>query len=149
MIKQIKLNNLIHTNIEPYYYDEEGNKNWNIPSDLEELRAATIDTFNWLIGQEVKKTAKNFTGLSASNSKAITLLVKIINAQSPNLDNLTDLEKNAYNKMLALANAGYSDSKLLNNVLDAVINNIASYSEKIGKTLEAQSVNELIKLLSE
>jgi hypothetical protein len=149
MIKQIKLNNLIHTNIEPYYIDEEGNKQWNIPSELDELRSATIDTFNWLIGQEVKKTAKNFTGLSASNSKAIALLVKIIDAQSPNLDNLTDLEKSAYDKMLNLANAGYSDSELLNNVLDAVTINIASYSEKIDKALEATTVDELIALLSE
>ena len=149
MIKQIKLNNFIHTNIEPYYTDEEGQKIWNIPSDLEELRAAAIDTFNWLIGQEVKRTAKNFTGLSASNSKAIALLVKIIDAQSPNLDNLTDLEKSAYDKMLNLANAGYSDSELLNNVLDAVTNNITSYSEKINKALEATTVDELIELLSE
>jgi len=149
MIKQIKLKNLIHTNIEPYFIDEEGNKVWNIPSDLEGLKAATIDTFNWLIGQEVKKTAKNFTGLSASNSKAIALLIKIIDAQSPNLDNLTALEKSAYKKMLNLANAGYSDSELLNNVLDAVTNNIVAYSEKIDKALEAQSVDELIELLSE
>ncbi len=149
MIKQIKLNNLIHINIEPYVFDEEGNKQWNISSDLETLRAATIDTFNWLIGQEVKKTAESQAGLSASNSKAIALLVKIIDAQSPNLDNLTNLEKSAYEKMLNLANAGYSDSELLNNVLDAVTTNIATYTEKINKALEAQSVDELIALLSE
>jgi len=148
MIKKIKINDMIYTNIEAFYVDEEGNKNWNIPSDLETLRKATIDTFNWLIGQEVKRTAKNFTGLSASNSKAIALVIKLLDAQNPDTSSLTELEKSAYNKMLNLANVGYSDSELLNNVLNAVTTNISVYTEKIDAAVQAESIDELIGLLS-
>ncbi|MEO1927621.1 MAG: hypothetical protein ABGX26_02920 [Nautiliaceae bacterium] len=56
MIKQIKLNNLIHTNIEPYYIDEEGNKVWNISNNLEELRTFAIDTIRCDAGRQLKKT---------------------------------------------------------------------------------------------
>ena len=148
MIKQIKINNQIHTNIESYYIDEEGNKIWNIPSDLETLRTATIDTFNWLIQRAVKKTAESQAGLSASNSKAIALVIKLLDAQNPDTSTLTDLEKSAYDKMLNLANAGYSDSELLNNVLDAVTTNITEYSQKIDAANKATTIDELIGLLS-
>jgi len=56
MIKQIKLNNLIYTNIAPYTINEEGNKIWNIPSDLEELRKIAIDTIRWDAGRQLKTT---------------------------------------------------------------------------------------------
>jgi len=148
MIKAIKINNQIHTNIKPYYIDEKGNKIWNIPNDLEELRKSAIDTFNWLIQRAVKKTAESQAGLSASNSKAIALVIKLLDAQNPDTSSLTELEKSAYNKMLNLANAGYSDSELLNNVLNAVTTNISIYTEKIEAAVQAESIDELIGLLS-
>jgi predicted DNA-binding protein (UPF0251 family) len=56
MIKQIKLNNLIHINIEPKSIDENGQETWNIPSDLEELRTVAIDTIRWDAGRQLKET---------------------------------------------------------------------------------------------
>jgi len=56
MIKQIKIGNLIHTNIEPKTIDENGQEIFNIPNDLEELRNCAIDTIRWDAGRQLKKT---------------------------------------------------------------------------------------------
>jgi len=47
MVHIIKLGNTIYENIEPYYIDENGNKVWNIPTDINELKQALIDTVRW------------------------------------------------------------------------------------------------------
>jgi hypothetical protein len=149
MIKLIKLGDNIIANIEPYYYDEEGNQIWNIPNTLDELKNAMIDTYNWLIGQSIKNLLGDDTKLPASNSKAIALLVKIISQVIPENTtlNLTDLEKSAWNKLLFLVNNGYSDSELLNASLDAVINNINEYSKKIEDVLKINDFNELLNYI--
>ena len=56
LIKQIKMNGLIYSNIEPYSIDEDGNKIWNIPQDLEGLKNCAIDTVRWDAGRQLKKT---------------------------------------------------------------------------------------------
>jgi len=149
MIKLIKLGDNIIANIEPYYYDEEGNQIWNIPNTLDELKKAMIDTYNWLIGQSIKNLLGDDTKLPASNSKAIVLLSKIVSQLIPDntILNLTNLEKSAWNKLLFLANNGYSDSKLLNDSLDAVINNISEYSKKIEDILKINDFDELLNYI--
>ena len=149
MIKLIKLGDNIIANIEPYYYDEEGNQIWNIPNNLDELKKAMIDTYNWLIGQSIKNLLGDDTKLPASNSKAIVLLSKIVSQLIPDntILNLTDLEKSAWNKLLFLADNEYSDSELLNASLDAVINNINEYSKKIEDILKINDFNELLNYI--
>jgi len=150
MIKVIKIGELVYQGIEPFYVDEQGDKVWNIPNDLETLRNCTIDTFNWLIGQEVKKqSGGDFTKLSAGNSKAIVLLLKLIDTLNPDESNLTETEKDILNKLRIFAENGYSDSQMLNNMLESVLNNISVYSQKIEKAQQAKSVDELIRLLEE
>jgi len=150
MIKLIKIGELVYQGIEPYYIDKNGNKIWNIPNDLETLRNCAIDTFNWLIGQEVKKqSGGDFTKLSAGNSKAIVLLLKLIDTLNPDESNLTKTEKNILSKLRTFANNGYSNSQMLDNMLESVLNNISVYSQKIEKAQQAKSVDELIRLLEE
>ena len=56
MIRIIKLGNTIYENIEPYYIDENGNKVWNIPNDLETLKQAYIDTVRWQAHKKLQET---------------------------------------------------------------------------------------------
>jgi len=150
MIKVVKIKDLVYTNIEEKTIDENGNEIWNIPSDLDEFKKVAIDTINWVAGDRVKKAVQNnITLLNASNSKAIVLLVKIINSLNPDLSNLSDNEKNAFNKMVALGDNGYADSKLLNTMIDSVTNNITSLSQKIADVEKAESIDEIIKILNE
>jgi len=150
MIRQIKIGELIYEKIEPFSIDEKGNKVWNIPNDLETLKSCAIDTFNWLIGQEVKKASGgDNTKLAAANSKAIVLLIKLVDTLNPDTTQLTDKEKQIYELLKTFASNGYSDSELLLNTLNAVLNNIGEYSKKIEQAQNATSVEELIKLLEE
>ena len=147
MIKVIKIRDLVYQGIEAKVADEKGNITWNIPNDLKTLRNCVVDTFNWLIGQEVKKTGGgDFTKLSAANSKAIVLLVKALSANA-DTSKFTDTEKQVWTAMQNSVNAGYCDSKLLLNSITAVTDNIQTYSAKIDKALAATSVDELIALL--
>lgn len=149
MIKIIKINNLIHQNFKEKSFDENGKETWNIPTDVEEFRKIVIDTINWWIGNKVKKQTGNFTKLSASNSKAIVLLTKILNSLNPDLSNLTELEKSAWNKLTAFADNGYADSELLNNSLSAVQDCAVKGGDLIDKALKATTINELIGILNE
>ena len=57
MIKLIKLDKMIYTNIEFKIFDENGNEVWNnIPNDLKELKNCAIDTVRWDAGRQLKKT---------------------------------------------------------------------------------------------
>lgn len=56
MIRKIKIGNTIYENIEPFYLGEEGNRNWNIPSNVEELKNCAIDTIKWQAGLKLKET---------------------------------------------------------------------------------------------
>ena len=150
MIKVVKIKDLVYTNIEEKTIDENGNEIWNIPSDLDEFKKVAVDTINWVAGDKIKKTIQgNITLLNASNSKAIVLLGKIINSLNPDLSKLTDNEKNAFDKMVTLGNNGYADSKLLNMMMDSVTSNITSLSQKIADVQNANSTNDVIKILNE
>ena len=150
MIKVVKIKDLVYTNIEEKTIDENGNEIWNIPSDLDEFKKVAVDTINWVAGDRIKKTIQgNITLLNASNSKAIVLLGKIINSLNPDLSKLTDNEKNAFDKMVTLGNNGYADSKLLNMMMDSVTSNITSLSQKIADVQNANSTNDVIKILNE
>ena len=149
MIKQIKIGNLIYKNIEPFYVNEKGKRIWNIPNDLEELRKAVIDTINWKVGDEVKKATGDLVKLSAANSKAIVIVLKLLETLNPDTSKLNDLEKSAYEKMLTLADNGYGDSELLNNSLDAVLNGTTKGQTLIAKALKAETTEELLGILNE
>ena len=56
MIHVIKLGNAIYENIEPYYIDENGNRIWNIPTDVNELKQALIDTVRWQAHKKLQET---------------------------------------------------------------------------------------------
>jgi len=56
MIRVIKLGNVIYENIEPYYIDENGNKVWNIPTDINKLKQALVDTVKWQAHKKLQET---------------------------------------------------------------------------------------------
>jgi hypothetical protein len=147
MIKVIKIGDLVYQNIEPFYLNEKGEKVWNIPTGLEELRKCVIDTINWLIGQEIKNINDgDYTKLSAANSKAIALIAKLI-SDKVDTSKLTETERKIWNLIVQLANSGYSDSELLLNMLTAVVEKINKYSQYIDQALNAKTVDELIEIL--
>ena len=148
MIKYIKLQNTIHQNVEPFIIDEDGNEIWNIPNDFQELQQATIDTFHWLIGYEVKQgLGSEFTKMSAWSSKAIVLLAKQIQSLNPTAT-LTAKEQSAFNSLVALADNGYADSELLNNAFNVLDNSFTKYTPLIQQSTTATTVDKLITLLS-
>ena len=150
MIKVIKLGDSIYQNYEEKTINDNGQEVWNIPTDLTKLKTIATDTIDWVAGDRVKKAVQNnLTLLNASNSKAIVLLVKVINSLNPDTSNLTTNEKDAFDKMTTLANNGYTDSKLLNAVIDSVMNNVTSLSQKIADVQNANSIDEIIKILNE
>ena len=150
MIKILKIENKVYQNFEEKKLDEKGNEVWNIPTDLKEFRAMAVDTINWQIGDNVKKALGNTqTNLSASNAKGIVLVSKVLNTLNPNLDGLTDLEKDSWQKMVALADSGYSDSELLNNSLTKVSEYIEAGTDKIARITSANSIENIINILNE
>jgi len=148
MIKIIKIGEFIYQGFNEKIIDEKGNVKWNIPTDIEEFRKIVIDTINWKVGDDVNKATGNFAKLSAANSKAIIIILKLLNTLNPDVSVLSDLEKSAYNKMLKLVNNGYGNSELLNNSLDAVINGITKGQDLINEALNAKTIDELIGILN-
>jgi len=148
MIKLIKMNGLVYQGFEEKSFDESGKEVWNIPTNIEEFRKIVIDTINWQMGQEITKATGNYTKLSAANSKAIIVLLKLLDTLNPDTSKLDSLENTAYKKMTELASQGYGDSKLLNDSLDAVLNGITKGQNLISKALQATSINELIEILN-
>ena len=150
MIKILKIGDTVYQNFKEKSIDENGNEIWNIPKDLEEFKAMAIDTINWQIGDNVKKALGNIqTNLSASNAKAIALLAKLMKPTQTQLDNLTDLEKDSWNKLKSLADNGYADSQLLNNSLATVNIEIQKGSDKIVRVTNANSIEEVVAILNE
>jgi len=149
MIKTIILNGTIYQGFEEKLTDSVGNIKWNIPTDIEEFRKIVINTINWKIGQNISKATGNYTKLSASNSKAIIIVLKLLNTLSPDTSKLDSLENDAYNKMITLMNNGYGDSELLNNSLDAVLNGVTKGQDLISKAVKATTIYELIDILNE
>ena len=158
MIKILKIGNKIYSNLEKTIVIEDniGNEvrfitqpNPIITDDLETFRKQTIDTINWKIGNNIKNATGDLAKLSAANSKAIIIVLKLLDTLNPDTSKLTDLEKSAYDKMITLANNGYGDSELLNTSLDAVTNGIAKGQDLINKALQATTIDELIGILNE
>jgi len=148
MIKLIKIDNLIYQNIEEKAVNENGNEIWNIPNTVEELKPVVLDTINWWVGNKVKKSLGDFTKLSAANSKAIALLASVLASLTPDTSNLTDLQKSAFDKMVKLGGSEYTDSNLLNNSLDRVVEFIHQGAELSTQATQAKSVEKLIDILN-
>ena len=148
MIKIIKIGDLVYQGYEEKTISESGNVTWNIPTDVDKFREIVIDTINWQIGQNIQNVMSSLTALSAANSKAIALIIKLLNTLKPDTSKLTKLESDAYKKILTLANNGYSDSQLLNKSLDAVMSNIQTGSKLIAQATKATTIDELIKILN-
>ena len=149
MIKLIKIEDLVYQGYDEKILDENEKETWNIPTDVEEFRKIVIDTINWKIGQDIKNATQDFTRLSAANSKAIIIVLKLLDTLNPNTTGLTVKEKSAYDKMLSLANNGYGDSDLLNTSLDAVLKYTQTGQTLITNALNATTIGELIGILNE
>jgi len=76
MIRILKLGNIIYENFEPKQlipvYDEDGNivdyqEVWTIPTDIDTLKQAVIDTLIWLEKQRVNKILERFGYLSMAD----------------------------------------------------------------------------------
>ena len=149
MIKLIKIGDLVYQGFQEKVIDENGKEIWNISTDVEEFRKIVIDTINWKIGQDIKNATQDFTRLSAANSKAIIIVLKLLDTLNPDTTGLTEKEKSAYDKMLTLAQNGYGDSELLNNSLEAVLNYTQTGQTLITHALKATTTDELIGILNE
>ena len=150
MIKTLKIDDLIYQNIDEHATDENGEPLYDLPTDIDKFKALAIDTVNWQIGDNVTRSLGNTqTNLSASNAKAVVLLAKLIGMLNPDTTGLSQLELDSYNKMLALADNGYSDSELLNSSLAKVSEYIAAGTDKVARIMAAQSIEEVIAILNE
>lgn len=148
MVNIIKLGNLIYRGIERQTTDENGTKRWAIPDTVETLLPVVLDTINWWVGDRVKRATGDLTRLSAANSKAIALLVKLIAGLNPDTSALSANEKSAYDALLTLADAGYSDSELLVGSIGAVQQYIKRGNDAVSRAMAAKSVDELIDVLN-
>ena len=147
-IKILKIGNEIKTNFPARFIDEQGNEQWNIPTDLEELRACVIDTINWKAGNEATTTIGDMVKLVAANSKAIAMLVKVIDKLGPDLSELTENERQAYEVAKELAQGGYADSLLLTSALNTAKSVSLQASELEEQAKNAASIDELIAILN-
>ena len=144
----IKLGEKVYDSLVPVQYDEDGNEIWNIPNDYDSLKAAIEDTLGWLVFNNIQKSINRSPDkLNASNSKAICLLTKVINTLNPDLTQLTEKEQSAFNKLLSLANDGYTDSDLLNFTSDQLQTQLDWYTNKIQELNNLSTVDELINFL--
>jgi len=141
----IKLGNKIYDNLIPKQYDEDGNVIWNIPDDPDQLKAAIADTLGWIVYDNIQKSInRSADKLNASSTKAVCLLAKVISTLSPDLSQLTEKEQSAFNKMLALADQGYTDSDLLNFTSSTLKEQLNWYSEKMQELNSLETLDELV-----
>jgi len=149
IIKELKIDNKI-LQVDIDEKDEFGNYSFADLRDINILKEKAIDTITWKIGDRVKKsTGKLAVNLSAANAKAVALLAKFITPTQEQLDSLTELEKDSWEKIKNLADNGYADSQLLNNSLTAVTENIQKGTDKIARISRAKSIDEIIQILNE
>jgi len=116
----------------------------NIP--LEVLQQATIDALGQIISQKLAEFFAS-TKRDAATSKAIVLLTKVINTLNPDLSSLTQKEQDAFNKMLQLANLGYSDSDLLNASIDTLLTLLNWYAQQIQTITSFVFIEQIIDYL--
>ena len=151
MIKTIKIGNKIYKNFEEKSVDKDGNETLNIPEDLNEFKQLAIDTINWQIGDGVKKALGNTqVNLSAVNSKAIALVIKILDAMDVDVsETLSEKEQDSFSKLVTLSNSGYADSDMLNNSLSAVIDGRTNGYGKAERVMKAETHEDVIAILNE
>ena len=143
-IKEIKIGNIMHSNM-PIVEDNE----WSVPEELEDFKQIAIDTVNWKIGKNVKKSTGNLTNnMSASNAKAIVLLTKIVDAIGFDDSILSELEKSAFDKMTTLADNGYANSNMLVTSITSVSENIEIGTQKVVDITNAESHEEVAEVLN-
>ena len=117
---------------------------------LQIAKEHTVKQINIWTAKQIKKVVGGLEEkLSAANSKAIVLLTKLLTTLTPDISNLTDLEKSAWDKLTAFADNGYADSELLNNSLTAVSDYVVKGGDLINKALQATTIDELIGILNE
>ena len=148
MIKLIKIGNDIYENYAEKYTDSSGNDVWLIPTDVDEFRLIVIDTIGWRAGEVVKDLTGDFVKLSASNSKAIAIIAKLLDNANIDTDCLTDLEKSAWDLLVGFGKNGYGDSQLLNNSLNAVSDYVDKSNDSIQDAINADSIDDLIDVLN-
>lgn len=56
MIQIIKIEKSVYKGIEPFYVNEDDVTVWNVPKNVDELKAAYVDTVKWQSGFKLKDT---------------------------------------------------------------------------------------------
>ena len=160
MIKVIKIGDLIYQNIEPKVlmpvsFDKNGNpiefqEKWNIPTDPAKLKSCNLNTIDWVVSQKIQKTLGSIDKKDASTTKAIVLLAKVISSLNPDLSNLTENEKKAFELLTQLGDIGYSDSTLLINALQSVQEHILWFRQKLEdlEQIDITAPDALAKLIN-
>jgi hypothetical protein len=151
-IKRLKLNNKIYENLRLFETDLESyelTRNPLIPENLEEFKKIAVDTIQSSIGLDVKKQAKTQVNLSASNSKFILLLYKVMKLNGLKTDGLSPKEKEALEVADKLVEEGYTESDLMLNTLKKVQSSRLKGGEKVKRVLNAKSIEEVIEVLNE
>ncbi len=119
-------------------------------TDLVELKAAAIDTMNWLTTMRVQALSGGDAGkVAAAETKAIVLLAKVLAAQNPDVSSLTPLETSAWNKLLASADAAYCDSELLNTSLDALQATLTTFEDRSTRIAAAATIEDVVAIIEE
>ena len=148
-IKLLKVGDLIYQKLDvDVDLLEDTDEIKKILTNLNTLKQTTLDTINWWLGDKITKSSGNIFKLSAANSKAIVLLVKLLETLNPDTSKLTDTEKTIYDNLTALANDGYADSDLLLNTISDLKSYLEKGEELIKEATAATTVDELIAVLN-
>jgi len=115
--------------------------------DLDRAKILVLNTINWRTGDYIKNNIGGNTKLSAVNSKLISLLAKLINDLNPDLNILTETEKNIFTNLLTMSENGYSDSNLALNTTELVLEALNNSELLISEVNNAESVSDLINIL--
>ncbi len=147
-IKIILIAGAVLSNIDLFSLEENGSKTWNVPEDLADFKKVAIDTVNWTAGQFIRDSLGSDIQLNTANSKGIVLLAKILKENEVKTGTLNDLEKSAFEKMVALADKEYAESEILNKSLEIIDEIIANSTEKIMTIMNATSHDDIVDILN-
>jgi len=149
ILRIIKIGDTIYENIYLYTEDENGNRIYNIPTDITELKQAVNDTLGYLTMKKISSILVAVDKKDAAMTKAICLLAKVINSLSPDTTVLTDKEQTAFKAMVSLADSGYTDSELLNNALTEISSALAWYESKASELESLNDFDSIVSFLSD
>jgi len=148
-IKQLKIDNVIHTNVYTYDQEEDGTKHFNVPTNIDDFKAIAIDTLNWLIGKNILTVAGGKAiDVGTANSKLGVLLVKGLMQLGLDKNQFTELEQETLTMCETLYDAGYSDSEKLRDTVNSLLPTISSFTEKITKVNESETIEDIIEILN-